>query len=379
MSVMKENEYRRKYGNFFKPAKYLVPAACAALMFAGCTDTGNDDGDGGGGGGGGDTVTRTGVAFKTPVTVEGLPGYTGLSLFSSYVFAPALADMDGDGDLDLIIGEKFSQYVSSYGSSYDMNKIVYYKNTIDAGGSLEFAESTDLSNLPDYDFHFLSMNFSSAVGPLFPALIDTDGDGDYDLFHSWNYNYYSAGLYFDKSIIYSQKNELNVFSAETSVSYGYYSVSSIALVDADGDDDIDLVIGRSISYSSANIINEVIYKENQASQPYQFGDTFEHDILTQITVSDTTHFPIPSFADLDNDGDQDMFVINYADGSLKYYENDGAVPPAWTLKAETFSMLPDDGVKYFPAFGDLDGDDDIDVIVGTDDGRLLFIENTDIP
>ena len=74
-----------------------------------------------------------------------------------------------------------------------------------------------------------------------------------------------------------------------------------------------------------------------------------------------------------------MFVVEYNSGDIEFYLNEGtSSSPSFTLQTGSFSVLPSDSVKYFPAFGDMDGDTDMDVIVGTDDGRLLFIENTDI-
>ena len=86
----------------------------------------------------------------------------------------------------------------------------------------------------------------------------------------------------------------------------------------------------------------------------------------------------PSFADLDGDGDLDA-VVGEAYGSLNYFENTGtAIAPAFT--ARTGAANPFDGVDvgFFsaPSFADLDGDGDLDAVVGEVDGTLNYFENT---
>jgi hypothetical protein len=97
--------------------------------------------------------------------------------------------------------------------------------------------------------------------------------------------------------------------------------------------------------------------------------------FTEITGSDNPfdgvnagNYSMPSFADLDGDGDLDAF-IGAEDGLIYYYQNAGTViTPNLTLV--TGGGNPFDGVDVGddskPSFADLDGDGDLDAFIGKD-------------
>lgn len=86
----------------------------------------------------------------------------------------------------------------------------------------------------------------------------------------------------------------------------------------------------------------------------------------------------PAFADLDGDNDQDLFVGNY-DGTLYYFRND-AVPNGVANFQFVTDMLDsiDVGFHSAPTFYDIDNDGDKDLFVGDKKGYTSFFENVSV-
>ena len=86
----------------------------------------------------------------------------------------------------------------------------------------------------------------------------------------------------------------------------------------------------------------------------------------------------PTFADVDGDGDLDL-VVGENLGNLDFYENTGtASAPTYTVRTGTANPFNGiDAVRFSaPTFADIDGDGDLDLVVGEQNGNLDFYENT---
>jgi len=102
--------------------------------------------------------------------------------------------------------------------------------------------------------------------------------------------------------------------------------------------------------------------------------------LNPFGLSDVGNAATPSFADLDGDGDFDALYGNKS-GDLIFFRNSGnATSPAFGSPSTNPFGLANIGTTYAKAtFVDLDGDGDLDVVVGTAQGTEKFFRNTGSP
>ncbi|UCH13931.1 MAG: VCBS repeat-containing protein [Bacteroidales bacterium] len=82
----------------------------------------------------------------------------------------------------------------------------------------------------------------------------------------------------------------------------------------------------------------------------------------------------PAFVDIDNDGDDDLFVGDTL-GFIKYYENTGNNVYEQPLPAENPFNGIDLGDETKPAFVDIDDDGDFDAFIGVYEGILHYYRN----
>ena len=141
------------------------------------------------------------------------------------------------------------------------------------------------------------------------------------------------------------------------------------LTDLDGDGDPDFVIGKETAF--------LYYFENTGTptNPNFTERTGAANPLNGVSVGG---YSTPTFTDLDSDGDQDLIVGN-GDGDIAYFENTGTVTaPGFTQRtgaANPFDTITK-GSWSTVTLADLDGDGDLDLAVGNNDGDVHYYENT---
>ncbi len=186
-----------------------------------------------------------------------------------------------------------------------------------------------------------------------PSLADLDGDGDFDLLISTN-GYENIGN--ASSLVWTEKSAWN--TPDTG------SRHALADLDADGDHDLLIGLDSGITYGYENTGN--------ASSP-SWTRKSAWDVAkrtSQATVA------TPAFVDVDDDGDIDLF-IGTGSGTIYGYENTGsASSPVWTAKSAWDIVPPSGTYNPKPAFSDLDGDGDYDLLIGSNSGPVYGYENT---
>jgi len=253
-----------------------------------------------------------------------------------YWAIPSFADLDGDGDMDLLVGEY-------YGA------LKYYKNI---GSSVD----------PQFDIPVLNpFGLDTTNYIAFPAFADLDGDGDIDLLVG---EYDGIMQYFENSGSATNPQ----FEAPVGNPFGLISTDNHAaptFADLDGDGDMDLLVGE---YYGA-----MKYFENIGSA---VNPQFAAPLLNPFELISTYEIALPSFADLDGDGNTDLIVGEY-DGNFQYFKNIGSpTDPLFSApKKNPYGLIPTQQLA-FPTFVDLDGDGDMDLLAGEYYGILQYFENT---
>lgn len=241
------------------------------------------------------------------------------------------ADLDNDGDLDILVG------------SHGDHKISWYEN-LDGQGNFGVQQLISTTAHP----------FSIITG-------DIDGDGDLDVisYEGVPGSTYTMSWYKNLD---GQGNFGSPSSIDEAVSATY---SSIVSTDIDGDGDLDLVISiPSMSYGG------IIWYENLDGLGGFSGRHLIEDVDTSQNIA---------AADFDGDGDIDIVATALVGYNVEWYENMdglGNFSESYTIAIPS-TLYSCEIVNT----GDIDGDGDIDVLTKiptstSGHSDFVWLENT---
>lgn len=305
---------------------------------------------------------------------------------------PAIDDVDGDGDLDVLAFESGGQ------------RIEWHKNRAQELGNcdtlvFEVADECWGQVSEAGTSNVLTLNVScKGITPPLPALssrhsgscitsFDQNNDGDKDVL-------VSDLIY--PSVAYLRNNGTATAAHIDTVDYNFpfydfpvniYLFPASFLYDVNHDGLDDLLVGPNGAASSVNYDNSWYYSNQGSVQNMQFFQERENFLINQMV--DAGKMFLPALVDHNGDGlldiaaGNDNFRFDSVAGKTQFrlYENTGtATDPAFELVSRNWSgvatAFTPSKFNLAPAFGDLDNDGDPDLVVGEYEGMLHYFENT---
>lgn len=155
-------------------------------------------------------------------------------------------------------------------------------------------------------------------------------------------------------------------------------------IDVNNDNVLDLLVASNAYSGAEDRFSVWLYLNNGENDAPEFEFVQNDFLQDQMIEMGTNTYPV--VFDVDRDGLKDLLISNRYFFStetqytsvIHYYRNVGtATNPAFELADVNWMNIPSLQLKaVFPAFGDLDGDGDEDLILGEQDGRFYLVENT---
>ncbi len=232
-----------------------------------------------------------------------------------------VADMDGDGDLDIVSASK------------DDDTIAWYEN--------------DGAADPSWSAANIATNADVALAV---QVADMDGDGDLDIV--------SASQNDDTIAWYENDGAVDPTWTAANIATSADGAFDVHVGDMDGDGDIDII-------SASSFDNTIAWYENDGASDPSWSAA---NIATTAAAAKAVFV-----GDIDGDGDLDIVSASKNDDTIAWYENDGAADPTWT--AADIATNADGAKDVFIA--DMDGDGDLDIVSASSiDDTIAWYENT---
>lgn len=321
-----------------------------------------------------------------------------VNLFVTSADYPGIADVDDDGDLDIltfgVLGSFIGMHKNMSMEKYGIPDSLDYEHTTYCWGHI--AES-DESNILYFDtcmpgtYHeepVIARKDRHTGSTLLLHDLDDNGQidlllGDVDypgLFALYNDGTIDDAYISDADTLFPQgTNEVNLFSMPVA-----------AYTDVNNDDVKDLLVSPFDPgiETSRNKISSWLYI-NSGTDSNPVFELSEYNFL-QSDMIDVGSGAYPVIYDWDGDGLVDLFIGNYGEykysyyvnyflysvyySNITYYKNTGTnQQPKFQLWDKDFAGLSSlHKIGLIPAFDDIDGDGNADLLLGNKDGTIIY-------
>lgn len=327
-------------------------------------------------------------------------------LYLSPADIPAIVDIDGDNDLDIlgfgVLGRAVEYHRNMSVELYGVcDSLVYETKNICWGRFREAAATNDVALWDTLEYPCRDEDLTEEM-PLRPVVsqdrhagsallaLDYDNSGVMDLvlgdisFRNMTLLLNSGEEVNANSGMYFQDNEFPSTSVPVDLPIfpaGYH-------VDINNDNIRDLLVSPNSKIGSQNIESVWSYiNENLDLEP---DFVFDETNFLQKDMIDVGTSSLPVFFDANSDGLLDLLVSSQGQynpetgnqiSKLAYFQNTGtASVPEFTLITDDYEDLSTLGIGeslvFYPTFGDLDEDGDEDMILGEYLGYCYYLENT---
>ncbi len=317
------------------------------------------------------------------------------NLYISSTDIPAIVDVDFDGDIDVLtfhIGGQHMEYHQNQSMElYGIPDSLIFELKNECWG--KFREDINTSSITLNDQNVPCVG-GSIQNPLKNAArhagssilaIDYDNSGVLDLILG-DVSFPNMNLLINGGTAPNTDSPMisvdgNFPSNTTPVEMQLFPAAFYLDVDFDGVK--DLIVGTNARNVSQNENSVLFYKNlGTTANPHFFyveNDFLQHQMIEHGSGS------VPVFADLNEDGLEDLIVANFyrykdildKESTIAYYQNTGtSTAPVLTFIDEDYlPALTAYGLRSIPTFGDIDGDGDEDMFAGVENGSLAYFEN----
>lgn len=324
------------------------------------------------------------------------PGNSGNNnLFVSSVDYPSIDDIDGDGDLDIVtfnlaggIVELYENQSVERGFGKDSLQFTLVDRCWGKFFESGISKEVDLSTSPgECAINFRASEPRSGLHAGSTVLtIDLDNDGDKEVILGdisfTNLNLLMNGGTSEEAFMTDQ--DIAFPSNDVSVDLPLFPAAFYLDVNNDGAK--DMLVSPNLGNDIGETYEVVWYYENVATTENPVFELRQKDLFVEDMLDYGTGAQ-PVYVDYNQDGLQDLVVGNKSffvpggnrNARVYLYENIGtATAPKYELKeADLFNLnvFSQNSWRFTPTFGDLDGDGDLDALIGEEFGNLFYAEN----